>query len=89
MPGDWNDRPDWIPPLYSRRLTSSRMVESPRYACAWHVCVPFFTLAVAILGAVLHDGSMLVIAAVVTVYTAWVAVVYAPRAYRASHRARR
>jgi hypothetical protein len=80
---DWEDRPDWVPPLYVRRLTSSSMMESARYAFFWHVCLPVATAALAVLGAVTHDASMLAIGATVTIYSAVVAAIYAPRAYRA------
>ena len=85
---DWDQRPDWIPPLYQRRLTSSSMTTSPRYAFLWLSCAPIATVAVAVLGVVLKDASMVGIGVITSVWNVYVAAVYAPRAYRAWQRLR-
>jgi hypothetical protein len=79
-----HDSPDWIPPLYLRRLTSRRMIESARYAFWWLALAPVWTAAFGVLGAVTHDVSMLAIGLTVTIWNVLVAAIYAPRAYRAA-----
>jgi hypothetical protein len=78
-----SERPDYVPPTWTRGPLNRRFWTDPTRVFAWLVVTPFGFLAVALLNLLVGSTVIGVLLAVGTVVAGIQAVIYAPRALRA------